>query len=55
MKDIIRLTVNSVHPIFTTKGWNYLVIPGSIIECINLKGKCAEVSTDQHINTIYLS
>ena len=55
MKKVIRHTVHSVHPVFTSKGWNYLVIPGSVVECIKLKGKCSGVRKDQQINTIYLS
>lgn len=55
MKNVIRLTVHSVHPVFTSKGWNYLVIPGSLVECIYLRGKCEDISDDEIINTIYLS
>lgn len=55
MKNVIRLTVHSVHPISTSKGWNYLVIPSSIVECIHLNGKCVAICNDEFINTIYLS
>ena len=55
MKKIIKQTVNSIHPIFTPNGWDYLVVPNSVIECVRLKGKCASVRTDKKISTIYLS
>lgn len=55
MKKIIRQTVNSIHPIFTSSGWNYLVVPNSVIECVHLKGKCADINKDEKVSTIYLS
>ena len=55
MKKIIKQTVNSIHPIFTSQGWNYLIIPSSVIECVRLKGKCTAIRNDKKINTIYLS
>ncbi|MBE7172821.1 MAG: hypothetical protein INR73_19755 [Williamsia sp.] len=55
MKKIIKQTVNSIHPVFTSKGWNYLVIPSSVIECIQLRGKCAGINDDQKVCTIHLS
>lgn len=55
MKKIIKQTVNSIHPIFTPDGWDYLVIPNSVIECVRLKGKCASIRTDKKISIIYLS
>ena len=55
MKKIFKQTVHSIHPVFTPKGWNYLVIPSSVIECMQLKGKCTGISNDKKISTIYLS
>ena len=55
MKKIFKQTVNSIHPVFTSGGWDYLVIPGSVIECVRLKGKCITVRNDKKINTIFLN
>jgi hypothetical protein len=32
MKNATPQTINSIHHVFTSKGWEYLMLPGSVME-----------------------
>jgi len=52
MKNFIELKTNSIHPIFTPKGWIHVVLPVSVVVCFLFyfdpanpaSGSCQEAS-----------
>jgi hypothetical protein len=53
MKNYAVHKTNSIHPIYTQKGWVYLLLPISIMEGFNFSGKPFAMDAKQPIITTH--
>jgi hypothetical protein len=56
MQNFIELKTSSIHPIFTPQGWQYVMVPISIVECFTFFLDDSNTDRGEFIHTtVYLN